>query len=42
MPKTGKRYEFETGQASGAAEGINPDPVILSFDETYEGKRADL
>lgn len=116
MPKTGKRYEFETGQASGlpliatlqdfdwadevlhsqigrqwyvpefgtlqkaleygdrawskvlsnwatvrdkgltkhdnwwpavyaqacAAEGVNPDPVILSFDETYEGKRADL
>jgi hypothetical protein len=116
MPKTGKRYEFETGQASGlplistlqdfdwadevlhsqigrlwyvpefgtlqkaleygdrawskvlsnwttvrekgltnhdnwwpavyaqacAAEGVVPDPVILAFDETYEGKRADL
>ncbi len=116
MPKTGKRYEFETGQASDipliatlqdfdwadevlhsqigrqwyvpefgslqkaleygdrawskvlsnwatvrdqgltkhenwwpevyaqacAAEGIAPDPTILAFDETYEGKRADL
>lgn len=116
MPKTGKRYEFETGQASGlpliatlqdfdwadevlhsqigrqwyvpefgslqkalefgdrawskvlsnwttvrdqgltkhenwwpavyaqacAAEGVAPDPAILAFDETYEGKRADL
>jgi hypothetical protein len=116
MPKTGKRYEFETGQASGlaliatlqdfdwadevlhsqigrqwyvpefgtlqkaleygdrawskvlsnwatvkeqgltnhenwwpavyaqacAAEGVSPDPAILGFDETYEGKRADL
>ncbi len=116
MPKTGKRYEFETGQASGlpliatlqdfdwadevlhsqigrlwyvpefgslqkalefgdqawskvlsnwatvrdkgltkhenwwpavyaqacAAEGVTPDPAILAFDETYEGKRADL
>jgi hypothetical protein len=116
MPRTGKRYEFETGQASGlpliatiqdfdwadevlhsqigrqwyvpefgtlqkalefgdqawskvlsnwatvkeqgltthenwwptvyaqacAAEGVPPDPVVLAFDETYEGKRADL
>jgi hypothetical protein len=116
MPKTGKRFEFETGQASGlpliatlqdfdwadevlhsqigrqwyvpefgslqkalefgdqawskvlsnwatvrdqgltkhenwwpavyaqacAAEGIAPDPAILAFHETYEGKRADL
>ena len=116
MPKTGKRYEFETGQASGlpliatiqdfdwadevlhsqigrlwyvpqfeslqksleygdaawskvlsnwatvkekgmtqhenwwpavylqacAAEGVPPDPAVLAFDETYEGKRADL
>jgi hypothetical protein len=116
MPKTGKRYEFETGQASGlpliatlqdfdwadevlhsqigrqwyvpefgtlqkalefgdqawskvlsnwstvrdqgltkhdnwwpavyaqacVAEGVVPDPTILAFDETYEGKRADL
>jgi hypothetical protein len=116
MPKTGKRYEFETGQASGlpliatlqdfdwadevlhsqigrqwyvpefgtlqkalefgdrawskvlsnwvtvrdqgltkhenwwpavyaqacAAEGVAPDPTILEFAETYEGKRADL
>jgi hypothetical protein len=116
MPRTGKRYEFETGQASGlpliatmqdfdwadevlhsqigrawyvpefgslkesldfgdaawskilsnwgtvkekgltkhenwwpavyrmacAAEGIEPDPVVLAFHETYEGKRADL
>jgi hypothetical protein len=116
MPKTGKRYEFETGQASGlpliatlqdfdwadevlhsqigrawyvpefgslkealdfgdaawskilsnwgavkekgltkhenwwpaiysmacAAEGVEPDPVVLAFDETYEDKRADL
>ena len=116
MPKTGKRYEFETGQATGlpliatiqdfdwadevlhsqigrvwyvpefanlkealaygdaawskvlsnwatvksqgltkhenwwpavygmacAAEGVTPDPVVLAFDETYEGKRADL
>jgi hypothetical protein len=116
MPKTGKRYEFETGQASGLpliatlqdfdwadevlhsqigrqwyvpefgtlqkalefgdqawskvlsnwstvrdrgltkhenwwpavyaqaceAEGVVPDPTILAFDETYEGKRADL
>ena len=25
-----------------AAEGIEPDPVVLAFDETYEGKRADL
>ncbi|MCE9566638.1 MAG: hypothetical protein K8U57_31835 [Planctomycetes bacterium] len=116
MPKTGKRYEFETGQATGLpliatiqdfdwadevlhsqigrvwyvpqfgslkealdygdaawskvlsnwatvksqgltnhenwwpavygmackAEGVAPDPVVLAFDETYEGKRADL
>ncbi len=116
MPKTGKRYEFETGQASGlplvatlqdfdwadevlhsqigrqwyvpefgtlqkaleygdrawskvlsnwatvkeqgltrhenwwpgvyaeacAAAGVAPDPTVLAFDETYEGKRADL
>lgn len=116
MPRTGKRYEFETGQASGlpliatlqdfdwadevlhsqigrqwyvpefgslkealdygdaawsrilsnwstvkekgltshanwwpdvyrqacAAEGVSPDPKVLSFDETYEGARADL
>ena len=116
MPKTGKRYEFETGQASAlpliatiqdfdwadevlhsqigrvwyvpefsslqkaleygdaawskvlsnwatvkekgltqhenwwpavyaqacAAEGVPPDPAVLAFDETYEGKRADL
>jgi hypothetical protein len=116
MPKTGKRYEFETGQKSGlpliatiqdfdwadevlhsqigrawyvpefgtlqkaleygdvawskvlsnwaavkeqgltehanwwpdvyvqacAAEGVEPDPVVLAFAETYEGKRADL
>ena len=116
MPKTGKRYEFETGQASGlpliatiqdfdwadevlhsqigrvwyvpefaslqkaleygdaawskvlsnwatvkdagltqhenwwpavyaqacAAEGVPPDPAVLAFEETYEGKRADL
>ncbi|HEY3788333.1 MAG TPA: hypothetical protein VGL71_05730 [Urbifossiella sp.] len=116
MPKTGKRYEFETGQASGLpliatiqdfdwadevlhsqigrqwyvpefgslqkalefgdaawskvlsnwatvkekgltrhenwwpavyrqaceAEGVPPDPAVLAFDETYEGKRADL
>ncbi|MFM8273248.1 MAG: hypothetical protein ACKODX_13110 [Gemmata sp.] len=116
MPRTGKRYEFETGQASGlpliatvqdfdwadevlhakigrdwyvpqfgslkealdygdaawskilsnwaavkeqgltnhenwwpavyhmacAAEGATPDPTVLAFDETYEGKRADL
>jgi hypothetical protein len=116
MPKTGKRYEFETGQATGlpliatlqdfdwadevlhsqigrvwyvpefgslkesldfgdaawskilsnwgtvkeqgltkhenwwpavyrmacAAEGVPPDPAVLAFDETYEGKRADL
>ncbi len=116
MPKTGKRFEFETGQASGlpliatiqdfdwadevlhsqigrvwyvpefaslqkaleygdaawskvlsnwatvkdkgltqhenwwpavytqacAAEGVPPDPAVLAFDETYEGKRADL
>jgi hypothetical protein len=116
MPRTGKRYEFETGQASGlpliatlqdfdwadevlhsqigrvwyvpefgslkesldygdaawsrilsnwatvkekgltnhdnwwpdvyrmacAAEGVEPDPAVLAFDETYEGKRADL
>jgi hypothetical protein len=116
MPKTGKRYEFETGQASGlpliatiqdfdwadevlhsqigrawyvpefknlkealdygdaawsrvlsnwaevkakgltehanwwpdvyrqacAAEGVEPDPDVLAFAETYEGKRADL
>lgn len=25
-----------------AAEGVSPDPVVLAFDETYEGKRADL
>jgi hypothetical protein len=25
-----------------AAEGVPPDPVVLAFDETYEGKRADL
>jgi hypothetical protein len=25
-----------------AAEGVAPDPTILAFDETYEGKRADL
>jgi hypothetical protein len=25
-----------------AAEGVAPDPVVLAFDETYEGKRADL
>ncbi|MDB5308925.1 MAG: hypothetical protein JWO38_3127 [Gemmataceae bacterium] len=25
-----------------AAEGVVPDPVVLAFDETYEGKRADL
>ncbi|MFO0821681.1 MAG: hypothetical protein U0792_00815 [Gemmataceae bacterium] len=116
MPRTGKRYEFETGQATGLpliatiqdfdwadevlhsqigrlwyvpqfgslkealdygdaawskvlsnwatvkakgltdhanwwpavyemackAEGVAPDPVVLAFDETYEGKRADL
>jgi hypothetical protein len=116
MPKTGKRYEFETGQATGLpliatiqdfdwadevlhshigrtwyvpqfgslrealdygdaawskilsnwttvkeqgltqhenwwpavyemackAEGVPPDPAVLAFDETYEGKRADL
>jgi hypothetical protein len=116
MPRTGKRYEFETGQASGLpliatiqdfdwadevlhsqigrewyvpqfgtlakslefgdaawskilsnwatvkekgltnhenwwpavyemacrAEGVPPDPVVLAFEETYEGKRADL
>jgi hypothetical protein len=116
MPRTGKRYEFETGQASGlpliatlqdfdwadevlhsqigrqwyvpefgslkealefgdaawsrvlsnwatvkekgltshanwwpevyrqacAAEGVEPDPRVLAFDETYEGARADL
>ncbi|WP_439624160.1 hypothetical protein [Gemmata sp.] len=116
MPKTGKRYEFETGQATGLplianiqdfdwadevlhsqigrlwyvpefgslkealaygdaawskvlsnwvtvkeqgltnhanwwpdvyamackAEGVAPDPAVLAFDETYEGKRADL
>ncbi len=116
MPRTGKRYEFETGQASGlpliatiqdfdwadevlhsqigrqwyvpefgslkealdygdaawskvlsnwvtvkergltnhenwwptvysmacTAAGVAPDPVVLAFDETYEGKRADL
>jgi hypothetical protein len=116
MPRTGKRYEFETGQASGlpliatlqdfdwadevlhsqigrewyvpqfgslkealdfgdkawskilsnwatvkekgltkhenwwpavyrmacAAEGVPPDPAVLAFNETYEGKRADL
>ena len=116
MPKTGKRYEFETGQKSGlpliatiqdfdwadevlhsqigrqwyvpefgglrealefgdkawskvlsnwaavkeqgltehanwwpavyrqacAAEGVEPDPAVLAFAETYEGKRADL
>lgn len=116
MPRTGKRYEFETGQASGlpliatlqdfdwadevlhsqigrqwyvpefgtlqkalefgdkawskvlsnwttvkdkgltqhenwwpgvyaeacAAAGVAPDPVVLGFNETYEGKRADL
>jgi hypothetical protein len=116
MPRTGKRYEFETGQATGLpliatiqdfdwadevlhsqigrewyvpqfgslrealdygdaawskilsnwatvkeqgltrhenwwpavyemackAEGVAPDPVVLAFNETYEGKRADL
>jgi hypothetical protein len=25
-----------------AAEGAPPDPAVLAFDETYEGKRADL
>jgi hypothetical protein len=25
-----------------AAEGVPPDPAVLAFDETYEGKRADL
>ena len=25
-----------------AAEGVAPDPAVLAFDETYEGKRADL
>jgi hypothetical protein len=25
-----------------AAEGTEPDPTVLAFDETYEGKRADL
>jgi hypothetical protein len=25
-----------------AAEGVNPDPEVLAFAETYEGKRADL
>ena len=25
-----------------AAEGVQPDPAVLAFDETYEGKRADL
>lgn len=25
-----------------AAEGVEPDPAVLAFDETYEGKRADL
>ena len=25
-----------------AAEGVQPDAVVLAFDETYEGKRADL
>jgi hypothetical protein len=24
------------------AEGVQPDPAVLAFDETYEGKRADL
>ena len=25
-----------------AAEGVSPDPKVLAFDETYEGKRADV
>jgi hypothetical protein len=25
-----------------AAAGTKPDPAVLAFDETYEGKRADL
>jgi hypothetical protein len=25
-----------------AAEGVAPDPAVQAFDETYEGKRADL
>jgi hypothetical protein len=25
-----------------AAAGVDPDPAVLAFDETYEGKRADL
>src|SRR5262249_59469083 len=25
-----------------AAEGVPPNPAVLAFDETYEGKRADL
>lgn len=25
-----------------AAEGVVPDPAVIAFDETYEGKRADL
>ena len=25
-----------------AAWGVEPDPKVLAFDETYEGKRADL
>jgi hypothetical protein len=25
-----------------AAEGVPPDPAVLAFSETYEGKRADL
>ena len=25
-----------------AAEGVEPDPAVLAFAETYEGKRADL
>ena len=24
------------------AEGVRPDAAVLAFDETYEGKRADL
>lgn len=25
-----------------SAEGVSPDPKVLAFDETYEGKRADI
>jgi len=25
-----------------AAEGVEPDAAVLAFEETYEGKRADL